>query len=327
LLSGSNKSWTDPGSNNSFSQAYAAGSGSNTALLVRTYIQSGVNIASVTYAGTALTEVGGAYSAYNGYVLQTWWMVSPPASSNALVVNFPAADYPNLTVFAATYAGVNQTSPIGAVTNAGATPCVTSYQSGLSTEGSDSLIDDFLTLSTGGTVGATLGLGTGQSWEELNISGGAAPAAFEDTLAAGNPGAYTLSYSFSYCLSERFSQTVEIEAAPCDEGSARLEHLGELKSPHPSPGSSLPGNSLLVYPNPSFSSWTTVEYQLGQAGQTGLEIFSLEGSRMSGWELGMRQPGFGSVKINLAGYPAGIYFVVLKENDRPVGTFKLAVIH
>jgi hypothetical protein len=327
LLNGSNQSWGDPGSNNSFSQAYTAGSGTDTALLVRTYMQSGVNIASVTYAGTALTEAAGAYVAYNGYVMQTWWMASPPASSNTLVVNFPGSDYPNLTVFAATYGGVNQSTPIGAVANAGATACATSYQSSLTTLGSDSLIDDFLTLSSGGTVGATVSPGTGQTGEELNIAGGSAPAAFDDTLAAGSAGAYTLNYTFSYCLSDRFSQTIEIEAAPCGGPNVRPAIVTGGKLPSPSPVQSSPQNTLLVCPNPASGSWTSVDYSVGQVCHGSLAVFSLIGRLVESRDLGTLQAGPGSATLDLAGYPAGIYFVMLQVDGKPAGTFKLAVVH
>jgi hypothetical protein len=290
-------------------------------------MQSGVTIASVTYAGTALTEAGGAYVAYNGYVMQTWWMASPPSSSNALVVNFPGSDYPNLTVFAATYSGVNQSSPIGAVADAGATACTTSFQSSLTTQGSDSLIDDFLTLSSGGTVGATVSPGSGQTWEELNIAGGSAPAAFDDTLVAGSAGAYNLSYNFSYCLSDRFSQTVEIKAAPCGGLNVRPAVVVGGKLPSPSPLQSSPQTTLLVCPNPAAGSWTSVDYSVRQVCHGSLEVFSLLGRLVDSKDLGTLQAGPGSATLDLAGYPAGIYFVVLLEDGKSVGTFKLAVVH
>ncbi|HPI04721.1 MAG TPA: hypothetical protein PKZ78_12890, partial [Candidatus Goldiibacteriota bacterium] len=99
--------------NSSYSGPYTTQSGNGKLLVVNVFIQSALeNVTSVTYGGQMLTQAL-APSINGSAALWTGYLVNPPEGVNTLNVSKTGSS--NSKVFAASFVGINQTTPIGNV--------------------------------------------------------------------------------------------------------------------------------------------------------------------------------------------------------------------
>jgi len=181
----------------------------NELLVVRISNQSTATaITSVTYNGSALTQVMSNVDQQNGQ-METWILKLPSTgASYNLVVNFASNPGENWTMAAMVYQGVNQASPIGATqftTNAGSPG---SFNDAITTVGTNSVIEDFIAVQ----YGTTFSPGGGQTsiYQNTGQTYGSFYQIFGDYETVLNPGAHSLSYSASYA-EPYSSELIEIE--------------------------------------------------------------------------------------------------------------------
>jgi hypothetical protein len=78
------------------------------------------------------------------------------------------------------------------------------------------------------------------------------------------------------------------------------------------------------YPNP-FNSTTQIRYSLPTASNIKIEVYNLQGQKVSTLENGKKEPGYHSVIWNAANYSGGIYFYTMTIGDY-VATKKMNLV-
>jgi hypothetical protein len=141
-----------------------------------------------------------------------------------------------------------------------------------------------------------------------------------------------LTYAYSYCLADTYSQTIEIQAASCHGGMAVIERnpLVPGKTPMGTAVPSVWANHMLVVPDPVRST-AEVGFTLAQAGDVSLALWDISGQKVRDWNLGYLGSGFQTPTVNLQSLPSGIYLLTRLEDHgaglAPVETVKLAIVH
>lgn len=116
---------TDPPSNatgatSSLSWSHAVGSGSDRLLIVGISIRhANRTVNSVTYAGISLSRMGFQNSANNTCRLELWSLRAPPSGPADITVDISGSA--DIAAGAASYSGVDQTSPLGGFSSANGT--------------------------------------------------------------------------------------------------------------------------------------------------------------------------------------------------------------
>ncbi len=113
------------GSSTSFTFSHTTGTGADRLLLVGVSMRAGAeHVNSVTYAGNSLTLVGAQSNGANTR-MEIWRLVNPPTAANNVVVTLSASG--RAVIGAATFTGVDQTTPLGtfaSATGSSTTPSV-----------------------------------------------------------------------------------------------------------------------------------------------------------------------------------------------------------
>jgi len=105
---------------NSLTFSHTVGAGTNRLLIVGVSIRNidaGDTVNSVTYGGVSLTRAGFVANGNRSRV-EIWSLVSSPTGSNNVVVTLIGANIASFVVGAASFTGVNQTSPLGSFSSA-----------------------------------------------------------------------------------------------------------------------------------------------------------------------------------------------------------------
>lgn len=169
-------------------------------------------------------------SSGNGCDMETWYLAAPNAGTSTLALNF-GGSYINYNYSLMCFSGVNQSTPIQAwnVSTSGIlSGGVSNWTTTLSTQNSNDLISDYLTV---GSSMPTVTLGVGQV-QDYSASGNPA-SDFGDEEFAATAGTYSLTYGFSYPVVV-VSQAIEINA-DCNGTASRTLTLTPTASPTSSP--------------------------------------------------------------------------------------------
>src|SRR5579872_5467321 len=170
--------------------------GANTLLLVQVAIQAiGATdtVNTVTYAGVTLTRAVSIQWNPTGTTvgsLETWYLVNPIPGTNNVFVQINDATGQVLHIGAISYQGVDQSTPIGAVTTVGQISAA-AHSVTLTTTQANSLMVDMFGVFT--TDGITVGTGQTQRW----LEGADNPnnSTEGDELPTTTAGNYTMSYT------------------------------------------------------------------------------------------------------------------------------------
>ncbi len=124
------------------------GTGAERALIVTIGNRNGSRfIGTLTYAGTSLTRISGAYAGgTTGVGCDAWYMVNPPSGANTLAYSTNDGGTMQCRLVFADYTGVHQTDPlaagtVGGVSKTGASGLVSSGASGYGQTWSSSVAD------------------------------------------------------------------------------------------------------------------------------------------------------------------------------------------
>ena len=177
------------GSGTSFTFSHTTGTGTNRLLLVGVSMQQGgQSVSGVTYGGISLTQVSFRSNGTGGTStrMEIWQLVNPPVGVTNVVVTLSATS--QAAIGAATFSGVDQTTPFGTFVSAtgnSATPSV------IATSAAGELVFDTMSSRNGAT--ATQGAGQTLLWQDTaqaNVTGGGStePGAASVTMSwtAGN---------------------------------------------------------------------------------------------------------------------------------------------
>ena len=150
-----------------------------------------ITVSGITYAGVALTRLGGATVSVNRAV-DYWYLIAPTTGTNNVVVTMSAAA--RTVVGAISRTGVHQTTPLGTAATASGTSTAPSVTV---TSATDELVDDALTASV---AGAVLTAGTGQTerydtFYDPSIQGGGSDEAGAASVAMD----WTINTSQEWC--------------------------------------------------------------------------------------------------------------------------------
>jgi hypothetical protein len=302
----------------------SAGSGSNTLLLVNIQLTSGSNVGSMTYDGLNLTRAIQSAGEY-GADMETWYLVNPPAGPNTLVFPDSTGAY---SVAAMCFSGVNQTTPIGATVASGTTSCSSSYTSTVTGLSAGNLLADFLTLGASPSVSYS---GETQEYDNTTYS----PQPELGACAPTTTGTNMLPYTFGYCPSGTFNQTVELLAVGHSVDASRAVSCplcSASSSPAKTTGPSISAASgrLVVVPNP-VSQELTLMWNQNQEGGAKFAIYDLSGRQI--WPAGKGaytlfnlSPGPQSLSIDVSSWPDGIYIARLVMPGSPPEFTKIGKI-
>ena len=89
---------------------HTTGTGTNRLLIVGVSIKEAKTVSSVTYNGLALTKAGAVSNSGNARA-EIWYQVAPPSGTSNVVVKISGNS--DIVIGAATFTGVNQTTPLG----------------------------------------------------------------------------------------------------------------------------------------------------------------------------------------------------------------------
>ncbi len=175
--------------------AHTVGAGSNKILIVGISIDQTTTtnvISTVTYGGTALTNIGNTPGSGNTMRISVWRLVNPTTGTAAVVVTPVGGNTVAFIAGATSYFGVNQTTPLGALAHAtggSGTPTVN-----VSSAPHDRVVD---AVAVGGAlVGNSISVGAGQT-QHYNIN--TATILGGGMIGAGStePGAATVTMSWT----------------------------------------------------------------------------------------------------------------------------------
>jgi len=168
---------------------HTVGTGTNRYLIVSVAIErDDAIVASVTYAGQALTFLGRVTDAGGGATLDVWGRVAPASGTNQVVVNLTRSAA--VVVGAISFANVSQTSPIAAST-------LTSGTGAFSASASVASASDQLVVATlaanDEVISAITGSGQTSRWNVVNLADVIGAA----STRTGVNGSTTMSYAFA----------------------------------------------------------------------------------------------------------------------------------
>ncbi|HTB22294.1 MAG TPA: hypothetical protein VK914_06285 [bacterium] len=301
---------TASGSNYSgdVSMNVSAAAGNDTLLLVNIELTAGSNVTSMTYDGLSLTRAIQSAGEY-GSDMETWYLVDPPAGPHNLVFPDSTGAY---SVAAMTFNGVNQTTPIGATVSSGTSSCNSSYTSTVPGLSAGNLLADFLTMGASPPISYS-----GESQEYYNSSYSPQPDFGADVPTS--EGTNMLPYSFGYCPSGTFNQTVELLAVGHSSDASRAVSCplcslpgSPVKTPSPS-SATVPGR-LVAVPNP-VSRELTLLWDQNQQGGAMIAIYNLSGRQIwpshGAYTLFGLSAGPQSLSIDSSSWPDGVYIARL----------------
>ncbi len=191
-------------------------SGTKTFLLVQVYIQANGatdTVKTATYAGETMVMAMAIQDARGGLgSLETWYLVNPTPGTNDVIVTINDTKARFLHVGAVSYQGVDQTTPIGAMTTVNHQAANIFHSITLTTTQANSLIAEmFAANNTEGVTsgegqtprwlegdnGATAGKGIRRNWSKGigNLIHGRMGWSEGDELATTVAGPYTMSYT------------------------------------------------------------------------------------------------------------------------------------
>jgi uncharacterized repeat protein (TIGR01451 family) len=169
---------------------HTVGSGSNRILIVGVSIVDTTTnyVAGVNYGGAALTRIG-TISRGTLYLTEMWYLLSPNSGTNTITVNM--SNGASITAGAASFAGVNLSSPLGSFVSANGNnnnPTVDA-----TTMAGDMVID---TITVNGSRTGAVGTGQTVRWNPAAAGGGGwAKGAGSTELATG--GTATMSWTLN----------------------------------------------------------------------------------------------------------------------------------
>jgi len=188
----------------SLTWTHAVGSNLSEALLivgVSLEKQSGATVTAITFAGLAMKKAGASVGG-NGVGAELWYLVAPPAGTNAVVATLSAqVGTDGVVAGAISLAGVDQTTPIrttaisGAISGSPSTPIPVAVPG--------AWLVDVVVIDNGSTTSPAPA--QQMRWSRLQGIGGAG-----STLATPSTGTATMSWSTT---SDNWAQVV-VEIAP-----------------------------------------------------------------------------------------------------------------
>ena len=178
--------------------SHTTGSGTDRLLVVGIDIKENISVTSVTYGGVNLTLAGVANNAGNARA-EIWYLKMPATGTADVVVNITGNS--DIVIGAATYNGVNQTTPLGTfVSNTGST--ITS--SVIASSASGEWVFDTMAVRDASSI--TVGAGQTQQWNNgfANFRGG----------SSTEPGAASVTMSWTLDVAKNWAiAAVPIKAA------------------------------------------------------------------------------------------------------------------
>ena len=154
-------------------------------------------VASMTYGGTSLAQLGSIEDNANNVKMEMWYLYAPPTGTNNVVINLTvsAGKTDGVVAGAITFTGVDKTTPLGTFASAQGnsnTPSVS-----VATASNELVVD---TLSIVANKTASAGTGQTEQWNTTSISG---TATGQDVLGSGSiktgsgTGTTTMSWNLS----------------------------------------------------------------------------------------------------------------------------------
>jgi len=173
--------------------SHTVGMGNNRILIVGTAHRDGNrSVASVTYGGTALTSIGAQNGAGNQNQATLWYLINPPTGTANISVSLSGSS--DVTAGAASFTGVNQTTPLGTLNSLSGTSTTASVV--VSSAAGEVVIDavaangDAVSLTAAGGQSVLWNTGTGTAGG--NVLGG----------SSNRPGASSVTMSWTLAASK-----------------------------------------------------------------------------------------------------------------------------
>lgn len=199
--------------------SHTVGMGNSRLLIVGTAHRDGnMSVTSVTYGGTALTSIGSQNGPGNQNQATLWYLINPPTGTANISVSLSGSK--DVTAGAASFTGVNQTTPLGTLNSLSGTSTTASVV--VSSAAGEVVIDavaangDAVSLTAAGGQSVLWNIGTGTAGG--NVRGGssnqpgASSVTMSWTLAASKPwaiGAISLKPASDICPGNIVTTTLD----------------------------------------------------------------------------------------------------------------------